>query len=159
MSVEQAPDHLVSEDMVDRHLALTQPTFAVIPEFQSATNEIETALCTRPVLLDRRLRMRGDRAHVESSPHRTAPSLPQDKGVVGKGASNSWDPSIDALLKWGYSHEPFAAQPSRLYEEVRNAGRSYRPFSRRRRTVLKWWNGSRTWWTACAPPSRRGNRA
>ena len=121
MSDDQVPDHLVSEDMVDRYLALIPPIFAVIPEFQSVINEIErayvrglyfSAVSSGCVAIERMLNL----ARIELHHHH-----PKIKELWGKGASNSWGPNIDALLKWGYLDERFAAELSTLYEEVRNA--------------------------------------
>jgi len=121
MSDDQVPDHLVSEDMVDRYLALTPPNFSVIPEFQSVINEIEKAfvrglyfstVASACVAIERMLNL----ARIELHHHH-----PKIKELWGKGASNSWGPNIDALLSWGYLDEPFAAELATLYEDVRNA--------------------------------------
>src|SRR5262245_16527058 len=121
MTDTQVPDHLISEDMVDRYLALTPPIFSIIPEFQTVVLEIEKAfvrglffstVAAACVAIERMLNL----ARIELHPHHR-----KIKELWGKGASNSWKPNIDALHSWRYLDEQFAAELAALYEDVRNA--------------------------------------
>jgi hypothetical protein len=102
MTDDQVPDHLVSEDMVDRYLALAPPNISVIPEFQSVITEIEKAyvrglffstVASACVAIERMLNV----ARIELHAHH-----PKIKELWGKGASNSWAPNIAALQSWRY---------------------------------------------------------
>jgi len=44
------------------------------------------------------------------------PYLPKIKELSGKGAHNSWLPNIDALERWGYLDQRFAAELRARYE-------------------------------------------
>lgn len=96
----QVPDHLVSDQMVERYLQLSPPIAAVIPEFQRIIDEIErtyvigaffATVSASCVTTERLLNM----ARIEL--HQYHPKI---KSLWDKGPSNSWDENIDALATW-----------------------------------------------------------
>ncbi len=119
MSDSDVPDQLVSDDMVERYMALSPPIAAVIPQFQTIINEIErsyvlglffSALSASCVAIERQLNLARMKLH---SYH------PKIKELWGKGASNSWEENIEALRQWGYLDDAFAGELTDLYRNVR----------------------------------------
>ncbi len=121
ISDSDVPDHLVSDEMVERYRALEPPIAAVIPEFQTIINEIErtyvlglffSTLSTACVAIERLLNL----ARIELHQY-----YPKIKTLWGKGASNSWGENIEALAQWGYLDTGFASELQELYRDIRCA--------------------------------------
>jgi hypothetical protein len=113
------PDHLVTQAMVERFLALTPPIASVIPEYQDIINEIEytyvvgmffSTVSASCVSTERLL----NQARIEL--HRYHPKI---KELWGKGPSNAWAENIEALQTWGYIDDEFGQELKALYTEVR----------------------------------------
>ena len=119
MSDRDVPDYLVSDQMVRRYRELEPPIAAVIPEFQRIINEIErtyvlgfyfSTVSSACVAIERLLNM----ARLELHPYHE-----KIKTLWGKGASNSWDENIDALVQWKYVDDTFGTELKELYREIR----------------------------------------
>lgn len=119
MSDSDVPEHLISNQMAERYMALSPPFAAVIPEFQAIINEIERAyvvglffstLSASCVAIERMLNL----ARIELHPHHA-----KIKELWGKGPLNSWVENIEALRLWGYLDESFAKDLTDLYQDLR----------------------------------------
>lgn len=119
MSDADVPDYLVTDDMVERYLALSPPVASVIPEFQTVIIEIEhsyvlglffSALSASCAAIERLLNL----ARIELHRHHT-----KIKSLWNKGASNSWEENIDALQKWDYLDDSFALELNKIYRDIR----------------------------------------
>lgn len=113
------PDTLVSEEMADRYLEITPPTFSLIPYYQAVINEIEqsyvigndfSSLAASCVVIERLL----NQARIELHKHHEVINK-----LWGKGPTTGWGPNIDALKKWGYLDGVFASELSNIYCDVR----------------------------------------
>jgi hypothetical protein len=120
MTDTQVPDDFVTDEMAHRYLALSPPLASVIPEFQTIVNEIEksyvlglffSALSAACVATERMLNL----ARIQLHPHQS----PKIKELWGKGPSNGWEENIDALLRWGYIADAFAAELNDIYTNIR----------------------------------------
>jgi hypothetical protein len=97
------PDHLVTESMVDRFLAIDPPEFRVPSTFDTVIEEIErtyvlglrfSALSAAVVTIERVL----NEARIRLHDH-VARKI---KELWKKGPLNEWEGNIGALEKWGY---------------------------------------------------------
>jgi hypothetical protein len=97
------PDHLVTDDMVDRYLAIRPPLFRVRAAFDPIIEEIERAyvlghafssLSASVVAIERML----NEARIQLHEHETS----KLKRLWGKGPVNDWVPNITALRQWDY---------------------------------------------------------
>jgi hypothetical protein len=111
------PDHLVTDPMANRHLALRPPQFRVRAEFDPIIDEIErafelgywfSAIAASVVTIERMLNDARMRLHAHSTP--------KLKGLWEKGPLNDWSENIAALVKWGYLEQELGAELSIVYE-------------------------------------------
>jgi hypothetical protein len=112
-------DKLVSEEMAERYLEITPPTFSLIPDYQLVINEIEqsyvigndfSALSASCVVIERLL----NQARIALHKHHKV-----IKKLWEQGPSNEWYPNIDALKEWGYLDDDFATELSDIYRKLR----------------------------------------
>ena len=117
ISDAMVPDYLISEGQIDRFLELDPPVFRVIAEYDAIFDEIErsyilgsyfAALSAAVVTIERIL----NSVRIELHPHVS----PKIKELWGKGATNEWQPNIDALVKWGYLSSDLAGELEELYK-------------------------------------------
>jgi len=115
------PDKLVSEEMAERYLEITPPVFSLIPDYQLVINEIEqsyvigndfSALSASCVVIERLL----NKARMDLHKHHKDKVV---KELWNKDAVNEWYPNIDALKKWDYLDDTFAAELSVIYRDIR----------------------------------------
>jgi hypothetical protein len=111
------PDFLVTDSMIDRWLAIDPPVFRVESDFDPIFQDIEwsyvmgrffSALAASVVTVERML----NTARMELHPLVT----PKLKELWGRGSTNTWQPNIDALLKWGYLSELLAEDLAKLFD-------------------------------------------
>jgi hypothetical protein len=116
VSDEMIPDYLVNTSMIDRFFEIEPPQFRGTTEFDSIIEEIErsyvmglffSALSASVVSIERMLNTARIRLHEHS--------LPKLKNLWGKGATNEWQPNIEALAAWKYVSVDLANELSALY--------------------------------------------
>lgn len=131
------PDHLVTNDMIDRFLELGPPLGAIIPEFQAIINEIEQAYVLRLdfsavsaacVTIERMLNLARKDLH---------PYHWKIKDLWSKGAITDWGKNIDALQRWGYLDDSFAAELKTIGSEIRNTYLHSAPIGDMRKDALR----------------------
>lgn len=111
------PDELVTDDMVDRYLAIRPPLFRVRASFDSIIEEIERAyvlghafssLSASVVAIERML----NEARIQLHEH----EIPKLKQLWGKGPINDWTPNISALGQWDYLQPQLSEELVAVYD-------------------------------------------
>jgi hypothetical protein len=116
MSDAMVPDHLVTDSMIERFLAIDPPQFRALADFDQIIDEIErsyvlglffVALSASVVSIERLL----NTARIEIHKY-IAVKIPE---LETKGPLNKWQPNIKALVEWGYLSDGLAQELSDLY--------------------------------------------
>jgi hypothetical protein len=111
------PDSLVTDEMVERYLAIRPPPFRVTAAFDTIIEEIErahvlgltfSALSASVVAIERML----NEARMQLHKHET----PKLKQLWEKGPMNDWAPSIAALRQWDYIEQLLSEELLNIYE-------------------------------------------
>jgi hypothetical protein len=117
MSEGMVSDHLVTDSMIDRFLEIEPPVLRCTTRFDVIIEEIErayvlglffAAVASSVVTIERKL----NTARIEI--HKLA--SPKIKELWDKGATDEWQPNIDALANWKYINGDLAKELTAVYE-------------------------------------------
>ena len=111
------PDSLVTDEMLDRYLAIRPPRFRITAAFDPIIEEIErtyvlgqafSSLASSVVAIERML----NSARIKLHKH----EIPKVKQLWEKGPMNDWAPNINALRQWDYLQAALAEELLAVFE-------------------------------------------